>query len=1289
MKKRKLEKLFSAALVGLLLFHPTTFLAITADSGTDLAKEGQQESQRATLDTNVLPSSLEEYGVRAVEATSGSLNEGEMKQSAENHSKGEEGLAAGVSEQVDGSQKTESDTKNSENVGISGDPASQDIQEVQEVQENQDSQVDNGVQEGQENPEVKENPASETGQDTGQSSETPVSSAATEESASTEDSSETEESDKKEKTVEKTPRATVVQVSTGEELKNAYNNQAVTAVSFTRDIVISGNILTERSTSFSIEGNGYKLDLGGSLFKVKLASTAVMDIRNISEIKSSSVSTLQGVVHYSDVLATAVSGWEINFTNVRSHEDNVIRIASVPGAQLNLAGEIYWKTRSEMALIDGVYIAPNAKVTAIKQPIHDDRSFFWYSKSNMTQATSGSRKFEVGENATANFKMTGSGYLYPVVFAYYTELRLKKGASFNATMPGNAWRSDYYNSSFIAEGNNRINLTSLTSGSAPVAFGSAVSPAVDSYFSVGPQSELYVIGATNRPLFNTTSAIDAARMNVIIDNPKSYDLRNYSSGTTVNSSIANANIKTFQIKNSDIGTWRLATNADGPADYLAEAATITQTNGTVTSTTDSTLSSYFPTAGIRRISGLNQDPELKFNSVTDADKSVKARVILGYSPDNNGMADDGSVNYIPVYAGKDQAKADITDSLGTKFTDLTTDANGYVKTTGTQFQMKNKTVTGSAKRGGRSSVEQATSTVIDVTPPNPTGLAGGSSIIAPTTKTLSGSTEAGAKITLYKNGSLTSVTATADASGRFNLTLPSIVSGDKLQVIATDNAGLANVEDRPTTNSASGNKNPLTALSYREAVFNAGPIVTVGLAATITADDVTINKGASFNPLSANNNLSARDIDGSNITSKITVKSNSVNVNVPGTYEVVYQVTGNNSVTITKAITVTVKGGGVVIGDAVIKIENKNRRIRQFLNNFNPLDGVKATDGDGTEITHKIAITYNDVDTQLPGNYVVYFAVTGANGNRVTDYILVEVYKMEGPEIIAEDITLYIGQSFDPITHAQFINIDGTPMPVEYLTEDYNVDTSKVGEYEVIYFAISEIDYSYSSKTIIVRVIEWPAKIDAPEVLELYVGTTFDPKNHATASDSDGTDLTNQLIVASNTVNTETEGEGQVVYKVTGRNEEEVTFTMRVIVLKRPQETSFISYPERISFGQIEASNQEQNVFGQLSEALIVKDQRENQANHLKIKVQEITPLTSSETAETLAGYTYFQKDGQKTFITQDQVIVATKDDAAEEFNVSQFWQADGEGIYLSLPVENQRVGSYHGKYSWSIEDTP
>lgn len=131
----------------------------------------------------------------------------------------------------------------------------------------------------------------------------------------------------------------------------AYSNEAVTSISLSNDIVKGTvNLTTDRKTSFSIEGNNHSLDLGNQVFRVQQAATATFSISNI---KTTAINTT-GIVSSGLDTNTAKSGWTINITNVNSPLHNKMSLASVPGAQLNLAGDIKWYTASEMAVIDGV-----------------------------------------------------------------------------------------------------------------------------------------------------------------------------------------------------------------------------------------------------------------------------------------------------------------------------------------------------------------------------------------------------------------------------------------------------------------------------------------------------------------------------------------------------------------------------------------------------------------------------------------------------------------------------------------------------------------------------------------------------------------------------------------------------------------------------------------------------------------------------------------------------------------------------------------------------------------------
>ncbi|SHI01227.1 conserved repeat domain-containing protein/fimbrial isopeptide formation D2 domain-containing protein [Clostridium collagenovorans DSM 3089] len=58
---------------------------------------------------------------------------------------------------------------------------------------------------------------------------------------------------------------------------------------------------------------------------------------------------------------------------------------------------------------------------------------------------------------------------------------------------------------------------------------------------------------------------------------------------------------------------------------------------------------------------------------------------------------------------------------------------------------------------------------------------------------------------------------------------------------------------------------------------------------------------------------------------------------------------------------------------------------------FNPLDGVTATDCKGNDLTSKIIVTFNNVDTTKPGVYSVTYSVTDSKGQTTTKTISVKV----------------------------------------------------------------------------------------------------------------------------------------------------------------------------------------------------------------------------------------------------------------------------------------------------------
>ena len=62
---------------------------------------------------------------------------------------------------------------------------------------------------------------------------------------------------------------------------------------------------------------------------------------------------------------------------------------------------------------------------------------------------------------------------------------------------------------------------------------------------------------------------------------------------------------------------------------------------------------------------------------------------------------------------------------------------------------------------------------------------------------------------------------------------------------------------------------------------------------------------------------------------------------------------------------------------------------------FNPLDGVKATDGSGNDITKNIKILKNNVNTDKVGDYEVIYSITNDKGHNLQRTRRVSVIKTE------------------------------------------------------------------------------------------------------------------------------------------------------------------------------------------------------------------------------------------------------------------------------------------------------
>ena len=332
-------------------------------------------------------------------------------------------------------------------------------------------------------------------------------------------------------------------------------------------------------------------------------------------------------------------------------------------------------------------------------------------------------------------------------------------------------------------------------------------------------------------------------------------------------------------------------------------------------------------------------------------------------------------------------------------------------------------------------------------------------------------------------------------------------------------------------------------------------MVPINEAPVIHATDKTIEVGDEFDPLA---DVTATDTEDGNLTSKIIVEKNDVKTDVAGQYEVTYKVTDNQGATRRKNIIVTVNPKMEVLNEApVIHATDKTITVGDT---FDPMADVTAEDAEDGNLTTKIEVKKNDVDTTTPGKYEVTYKVTDNQGASFTKSITVTVNpKMEvlneAPVIHATDKTITVGDTFDPMAGVTATDAEDGNLTTKIEVKKNDVDTTKAGKYEVTY-KVTDNQGATCTKTIAVtvnpkmEVLNEAPTIDAADKT-ITVGDTFDPKAGVTAKDAEDGDLTDKIEVVKNTVDTKKAGKYEVTYKVTDSDGATRTKTIKVTVKEK------------------------------------------------------------------------------------------------------------------------------------------
>ena len=170
-------------------------------------------------------------------------------------------------------------------------------------------------------------------------------------------------------------------------------------------------------------------------------------------------------------------------------------------------------------------------------------------------------------------------------------------------------------------------------------------------------------------------------------------------------------------------------------------------------------------------------------------------------------------------------------------------------------------------------------------------------------------------------------------------------------------------------------------------------------------------------------------------------------------YKVPVDLTGNDNVygyTLASAPGVSITTDKAVVVNQKPVITANDREIDENTE-FNPKENVTAYDPEDGDITNKIEVTENTVNSKVPGEYRVTYKITDSSGETTIKTITIRVKENKAPIIETSDKELIVGDTFDPKENVKATDPEDGDRTRNIKVVENTVDTTKAGEYKVIY----------------------------------------------------------------------------------------------------------------------------------------------------------------------------------------------------------------------------------------------
>ncbi|MBC1604467.1 DUF5011 domain-containing protein [Listeria rocourtiae] len=324
------------------------------------------------------------------------------------------------------------------------------------------------------------------------------------------------------------------------------------------------------------------------------------------------------------------------------------------------------------------------------------------------------------------------------------------------------------------------------------------------------------------------------------------------------------------------------------------------------------------------------------------------------------------------------------------------------------------------------------------------------------------------------------------------------------------------------------NSSGLTASKTIEVVVNSKPSIT------LTKTEVTLDVNT---PFYASSYASATHWLDGDITGNIVAVGGLLNTAQEGDYQVIYIVTdryGYESQA-TLIVHVTNEAPVIHVSHQVIAMDSV----------FDPLAGVTASDKESGDLTDKIQVVENTVNSNVEGVYQVTYEVSDGNGKttRITIDITVQ---NDAPEIQASDHTIPVGADFDALENVTASDKQDGDLTSSIQVTENTVDTSTEGDYMVSYL-VTDSHGKQTTKSIVVHVTNEAPVIQATDIV-LPLDTAYDPLAGVKAYDQEDGDITSALDVLENTVDTSVAGSYSVTYSITDSHGKNTQKTITVTI---------------------------------------------------------------------------------------------------------------------------------------------